>query len=56
LASAFTAEGDGRAVAEDFNIDEKDVLQAVAYEASLKASLRANDHETSESEEFSLGA
>jgi uncharacterized protein (DUF433 family) len=37
LASAFTAEGEGRAVAEDFDIDEKDVLQAVAYEESLKA-------------------
>jgi uncharacterized protein (DUF433 family) len=36
LASAFAAEGDGRAVAEDFDIDEKDVFQAVDYEESLR--------------------
>jgi uncharacterized protein (DUF433 family) len=36
LASAFRAEGDGAAVAEDFEINEKDVLQAVAYEESLR--------------------
>jgi uncharacterized protein (DUF433 family)/DNA-binding transcriptional MerR regulator len=37
LASAFSAEGDETAVAEDFDIAKKDVLQAVAYEESLKA-------------------
>lgn len=38
LASAFDAEGESRAVAEDFEIDEGDVLEAVSYEGSLKAS------------------
>jgi uncharacterized protein (DUF433 family) len=37
LASAYRAEGAGAPVAEDFDIDEKDVLEAVAYEESLKA-------------------
>jgi uncharacterized protein (DUF433 family) len=37
LASAFEAEGESRPVAEDFEIDEEDVLEAVSYEESLKA-------------------
>ncbi|MCA1419519.1 DUF433 domain-containing protein [Bradyrhizobium sp. BRP23] len=38
LAAAFNAEGDTGPVAEDFEIDESDVLEAVAYEGSLKTS------------------
>lgn len=37
LIAAYNAEGEAAAVAEDFEIDEKDVLQAVAYEESLRA-------------------
>jgi uncharacterized protein (DUF433 family)/DNA-binding transcriptional MerR regulator len=37
LASAYAAERDRGAVAEDFEIDEEDVFQAVAYEESLRA-------------------
>jgi uncharacterized protein (DUF433 family)/DNA-binding transcriptional MerR regulator len=37
LASAYNADGSSSPVAEDFDIDEPYVLEAVAYEESLKA-------------------
>jgi uncharacterized protein (DUF433 family) len=43
LAAAVEAEGDMDAVAEDFEIDEEAVAQAVAYEHSLSAGARVED-------------
>jgi uncharacterized protein (DUF433 family)/DNA-binding transcriptional MerR regulator len=43
LAAAAQAEGDISAVAEDFEIDEAAVAQAVAYEQSLSAGARVED-------------
>ncbi len=43
LAAATEADGDLAAVAEDFEIDEEAVAQAVAYEQSLSAGVRVED-------------